>query len=149
MAWIYVVVCPGFKANSKKIEGRLLESHPKSYLSTPPSLPLLLPVSPSGLLQQAPYIQKGPIPLSREIKQKPNRAVCAMWGGVVKVISLIGNNEFLRNRVSHSARIPNQNGRCLFIWPRSLFSQHCILMEIPQGAFGPEKRKEIKPRPHP
>lgn len=33
--WIWFMVSPGFKANNKKIEGRLFESHPRSYLSPP------------------------------------------------------------------------------------------------------------------
>ncbi len=38
VAWICVMVSPGFKANSKKIEGRLFQSHPRSYLSSSPHI---------------------------------------------------------------------------------------------------------------
>lgn len=48
-----------------------------------------------------------------------------MWGEVVKVISLIGNNEFLRNRVSHSARILTRMG-VVCLYGRALFSLNTV-----------------------
>lgn len=75
--WICFMVGPGLKANSKKIEGRLFESHPRSYPIIHPPTHTHLYLSRSHRLvcrsrRQIHYPEK--------LKRKPNRAVCAMCG---------------------------------------------------------------------
>lgn len=117
------MVSAGLKANSKKIRETFRE--PSRILSFIfPHLSLPLPVSPSGLPQQAPYAAKGPIPLVRKIKQKkPSRVLYVRF---VKVISRFGA------MVSVEVVCPTQHecnlkGRCLFIWPFSLSFQYSAI----------------------
>lgn len=76
--WICVMASRGLKANSKKIEGRLLESHPISYLSSPSPTPPSLTVWSAAA--RAPRREGGQFHYPEKLNRKPNRAVCAVSG---------------------------------------------------------------------
>lgn len=79
VAWIFVMISSGLKANSKKIEGRLFESHPRAYLS---SSPHFFPSGSHRLVcrSRRPVQRRGQFHYPEKLNRKPNRAVCAMCG---------------------------------------------------------------------
>ena len=95
VAWICVMVSSGLKANSKKIEGRLFESHPGSYLS-PPHTHLSLSRSHRLVCRSGrPMQRRGQFHYPEKLNRKTKPSRVRLCVRVVEVISLFGGNVFL------------------------------------------------------